>query len=150
MKDPYNLQRFIDAQEGDYEVALKEIKHGKKQSHWMWYIFPQISGLGYSAISRLYAISGLIEAEAYFEHPVLGKRLIGISKELLHHKTDNATEIFGSPDDIKLRSCMTLFAMVPGADPVFDSVLKKFFGGIRDDKTLSIIKDEENEFGKVF
>ncbi len=150
MKDPYNMQRFIDAQENDYEIALKEIGRGRKQSHWMWYIFPQITGLGYSAISRLYAISGLNEAQAYLGHPVLGKRLVAISEVLLQQKTGNATEIFGSPDDMKLKSCMTLFAMVPGADPVFELVLKKFFDGTKDDKTLSIIKDEENESGKIF
>jgi len=139
MNDPYNLQRFIDAQTSDYEIAMKEITQGRKRSHWMWYIFPQITGLGHSAMAQRYAITSLDEAIAYYQHPVLGKRLIEISKALLSLATKDATRIFGTPDDMKLKSCMTLFAMVPNADPVFGLVLKKFFNGIKDEVTLEMI-----------
>jgi len=150
MNDPYNLQRFQDAQETDYETALREVRRGKKQRHWMWYIFPQIAGLGYSAVSRLYALSGLPEAEAYLQHPVLGSRLLEISRELLALKGSDAHEIFGSPDDMKLRSSMTLFAAVKDADPVFEAVLRKYFGDEQDERTLGILRDEENESGRIF
>ena len=134
-----NLQRFIDTQKNDYAIALNEIKNGRKQSHWMWYIFPQIEGLGYSSTSKYYAIKNIDEAKAYLNHAVLGKRLIEISNELINLKSSNAKNIFGSPDDMKLKSCMTLFAAIPGADIVFESVLKKFFNGSKDTKTLQII-----------
>ena len=137
-----SLQRFIDAQQSDYETALSEIKRGRKQSHWMWYIFPQIQGLGFSATSKLYAIKNLKEAQAYLNHPLLGKRLKEITDALINLPSNNAHEIFGSPDDVKLRSSMTLFASLPDADPVFESALKKFFKGEKDAKTLSIIKHE--------
>jgi len=137
-----SLQRFIDAQQSDYETGLSEIKRGRKQSHWMWYIFPQIQGLGFSATSKLYAIKNLKEAQAYLNHPLLGKRLKEITDALINLPSNNAYEIFGSPDDVKLKSSMTLFASVPDADPVFESALKKFFEGEKDAKTLSIIKDE--------
>ena len=137
-----SLQRFIDAQQSDYETALSEIKRGRKQSHWMWYIFPQIQGLGFSATSKLYAIKNLKEAQAYLNHPLLGKRLKEITDALINLPTNDAHEIFGSPDDVKLKSSMTLFASLPDADPIFESVLKKFFKGEKDAKTLSIIKDE--------
>jgi len=136
------LQRFIDAQQSDYETALSEIKRGRKQSHWMWYIFPQIQGLGFSATSKLYAIKNLKEAQAYLNHPLLGKRLKEITDALINLPTNDAHEIFGSPDDVKLKSSMTLFASLPDADPIFESALKKFFKGEKDAKTLSIIKDE--------
>lgn len=137
-----SLQRFIDAQQSDYETALSEIKRGRKQSHWMWYIFPQIQGLGFSATSKLYAIRNLQEAQEYLIHPLLGKRLKEITDALINLPSNNAHEIFGSPDDVKLKSSMTLFASLPDADPVFESALKKFFKGEKDAKTISIIKDE--------
>lgn len=137
-----SLQRFIDAQQSDYETALSEIKRGRKQSHWMWYIFPQIQGLGFSATSKLYAIRNLQEAQEYLIHPLLGKRLKEITDALINLPSNNAHEIFGSPDDVKLKSSMTLFASLPDADPVFESALKRFFKGEKDAKTLSIIKDE--------
>jgi uncharacterized protein (DUF1810 family) len=137
-----SLQRFIDAQQSDYETALSEIKRGRKQSHWMWYIFPQIQGLGFSATSKLYAIKNLKEAQAYLNHPLLGKRLKEITDALINLPSNDAHEIFGSPDDVKLKSSMTLFASLPDADPIFESALKKFFKGEKDAKTLSIIKDE--------
>jgi uncharacterized protein (DUF1810 family) len=139
MNNNYNLQRFLDAQENDYAIALSEIKNGAKQSHWMWYIFPQILGLGYTSTSIQYGIKDLDEATAYLNHEILGKRLIEISNALLALETNDAREIFGSPDNLKLRSCMTLFSLVPGADKVFQQVLDKFFNGRKDEKTLQLL-----------
>jgi uncharacterized protein (DUF1810 family) len=134
-----NLQRFVDAQNTDYPQALAEIKAGRKRSHWMWYIFPQIQGLGYSSISQRYAIQDAREAAAYLQHPVLGARLVEISQALLGLASSNATSIMGSPDDLKLRSSMTLFGAVPGASPVFQQVLDKFFAGKPDSQTLRLL-----------
>ena len=134
------LQRFIDAQANDYPLALAEIMNGRKRTHWMWYVFPQIQGLGMSETSRLYAIKDIDEAAAFLNHPVLGSRLIRICNELLNLKTNNAHQIFGSPDDVKLHSSMTLFSSVPSADPVFEKVLEKFFKGKKDERTLAIIE----------
>jgi uncharacterized protein (DUF1810 family) len=142
-EDSYQLQRFIDAQEAVFETALAEIKNGKKQSHWMWFIFPQIQGLGFSQTSKFYAIKDLGEADAYLKHPVLGDRLRQICKELLKLKGDDAHRIFGSPDDLKLKSSMTLFSSVPNADPAFQAVLDKFFGGTKDLNTLRILKHKQ-------
>jgi uncharacterized protein (DUF1810 family) len=133
------LDRFLVAQERDYESALTEISYGRKQTHWMWYIFPQIQGLGFSETAKYYAIKDLKEAGEYYLHPVLGPRLIRISKELLNHQDKTAQEIFGTPDDLKLRSCMTLFTAVPNADPIFNAVLERFFGGGTDQKTQRIL-----------
>ena len=133
------LQRFLDAQEKDYAVALSEIKNGRKKSHWIWYNFPQIKGLGFSETSRFYAIKDLQEAEAYLSHPVLGERLIQISNALLELPENDANKIFGSPDDLKLKSSMTLFASIDNTNPVFSKVLDKFFNGERDIKTLQIL-----------
>ena len=142
MPSSENLQRFLDAQQSDYEIALSEIKKGRKRSHWMWYIFPQIHGLGFSEVSRFYAIKDMDEAEEYLKHPVLGKRLVQISNVLLGLTTDNANTIFGSPDDLKLKSSMTLFSLLPNADLVFQRVLDKFFSGEKDQKTLQLVADE--------
>ena len=138
---PHNLQRFITAQQNDYPTALAEIKQGRKRSHWMWYIFPQIAGLGFSETSRHYALKNVDEAQAYLNHPVLGNRLIEICKELLKLPINNATQIFGTPDDMKLRSCVTLFAALPNTNPVFQQVLVQFFNGEGNSKTLRIISD---------
>jgi len=134
-----DLSRFTDAQRSTYSDAFSEIKNARKRSHWMWFIFPQIAGLGFSETSTYYAIKNLKEAKAYLEHPVLGGRLIEISEALVKLSGNDATEIFGSPDDLKLKSSMTLFEAVPGADPVFRSVLDKFFGGEGDSKTLQLL-----------
>jgi uncharacterized protein (DUF1810 family) len=134
-----DLNRFLTAQEKDYATALAEIRGGRKRSHWMWYIFPQIAGLGFSETSKFYAIKDKAEAEAYLNHPVLGKRLVEISGALIELKYDHATRIFGSPDDMKLKSSMTLFAGLPGADPVFTQVLAKFFNGIPDWETRRLL-----------
>lgn len=142
MSSSENLQRFLDAQQSDYEIALSEIKKGRKRSHWMWYIFPQIKGLGFSEVSRFYAIRNIDEAEEYLGHPILGKRLVEISNELLH--SNNGRKIFGNPDDLKLKSSMTLFSSISKTNPVFEMVLQKFFDGKKDDKTLAILAEEEN------
>jgi uncharacterized protein (DUF1810 family) len=133
------LKRFMEAQQRDYETALAEIKNGRKSSHWMWYIFPQIRGLGFSSVSRHYGISGLKEAEAFLRHPMLGPRLTAICQALLDLAGSNATQIFGSPDDLKLCSSMTLFAAVKDSDPVFQQVLDRFFRGKPDPQTLTIL-----------
>ncbi|GAB3799698.1 DUF1810 domain-containing protein [Spirosoma humi] len=134
-----NLQRFLDAQATDYDRALAEIKSGRKQSHWMWYIFPQIAGLGVSDMARFYAIKNLQEARDYLEHPVLGSRLINISKALLGIEGKTANQILGSIDELKLRSSMTLFNALTNTDPVFQAVIDKFFDGQDDLKTRSLL-----------
>jgi len=125
----HNLQRFVDAQSYSYENALSEIKNGKKQSHWMWYIFPQLDGLGKSETSKKYAIKTKDEAIEYLKHSILGNRLIEISNELLKINNKSAYQIFGGPDDLKLKSCMTLFALIQRDVPVFQEVLNKYFEG---------------------
>jgi len=139
MSSSNSLTRFTEAQAQNYADALAEIKNGKKRTHWMWYVFPQIQGLGNSEFARFYAIKDLEEAEAYFKHPVLGSRLIEISSSLLKLKGNDAYAIFGSPDDMKLHSSMTLFSLVPNADPVFEAVLQKFYNSEKDSKTLMIL-----------
>lgn len=136
----HELEKFVKAQENSYQDALAEVKNGKKTSHWMWYIFPQLRGLGHSSTSAYYGIGNLDEAVSYLKHPLLGPNLIGISMALLSLSTDSAYAVFGSPDDKKLQSCMTLFSMVPGANPVFKDVLKRFFNGARDVKTLDLLE----------
>ena len=137
--DPFDLTRFVRAQEADYETALSEVRSGRKRSHWMWYIFPQIEGLGASAMSRRYAIRSRAEAEAYLRHPVLGQRLVECAEAVLGIEGRSAFEIFGSPDDFKLRSCATLFAAVSPAGSVFERVLSAYFGGQRDEATLRLL-----------
>ena len=134
-----DLKRFLEAQETDFATALAEIKRGRKQSHWMWYIFPQIASLGFSSTSKFYAIKDRDEAESYLVHPVLGKRLIEISNALLEIEGKTANQIFGSPDDVKLKSSMTLFGALDDANPVFQTVLDKYFGGAKDRRTLELI-----------
>lgn len=137
--DPFDLQRFVSAQREDYYTALTELRSGRKESHWMWYIFPQIDGLGYSPTSKLYAIKSLSEARAYLQHPLLGQRLIECAEIVVQLTGRSASAIFGAPDDMKLRSSMTLFAAVPGADPVFARVLEKYFAGQPDQRTLDLL-----------
>jgi uncharacterized protein (DUF1810 family) len=139
MANEPNLKRFLDAQATDYTQALAEVKAGHKRSHWMWYIFPQVQGLGFSETSRYYGIKDLAEATAYLQHPVLGSRLVSICEELLKLPGSNATSIMGSPDDMKLKSSMTLFAAVSNTNAVFQQVLAKFFGGVQDNKTLKVL-----------
>ena len=134
-----DLSRFVDAHKNAFQTALMEIRNGRKQSHWMWYIFPQIRGLGYSSMSQYYAIQDPDEAAAFLRDPYLGKNLLEICSALLELETNDAFEVFGAPDNRKLQSSMTLFSLVPDADPVFRSVLDKFFGGKRDHKTLELL-----------
>jgi uncharacterized protein (DUF1810 family) len=134
--DLFDLRRFLDGQEGAYQQALSEIRRGRKTSHWMWYVFPQIRGLGFSAMAERYAISSAAEAEAYLRHPVLGRRLVECFEAVLEVEGRSAHDIFGSPDDLKLRSCATLFAAVSPAGSVFHRLLDKYFEGEPDEKTL--------------
>ncbi len=138
----FNLERFKKAQERDYAQALAEIKNGRKESHWIWYIFPQIKGLGYSEISRFYGIEGREEAKAYIDDELLKKRLVEISEALLALQCFDAEKIMGYPDDLKLKSCMTLFAETSPETDVFEKVLEKFFDGKKDKKTLELLKAE--------
>jgi uncharacterized protein (DUF1810 family) len=138
--DPFNLSRFLQAQEADYQHALSEIKAGQKRSHWMWYIFPQLDGLGFSSTSRLYGIKSIEEAHAYISHPVLGTRLREIAEAVLNVEGRPAATIFGSPDDQKLKSCATLFAAVSPSGSVFERILEKYFGSERDEKSLQVLK----------
>lgn len=138
----FNLERFKKAQERDYAQALAEIKSGRKESHWIWYIFPQLKGLGYSEISRFYGIEGRAEAKAYIEDELLKKRLVEISEALLALQCSDAEKVMGYPDDLKLKSCMTLFAETSPETDVFEKVLEKFFDGKKDKKTLELLKAE--------
>ncbi len=136
-----HLFRFLEAQENTYSSALREIKSGRKTSHWMWFIFPQITGLGSTDYSIKYSIKSVNEARSYLKHPVLGKRLIEISSELLNIQGKSALDILGSPDNKKLRSSMTLFNYVSGNEKLFQKVLNKYFEAEPDSKTLQIIDD---------
>ena len=138
--DPYDLSRFVRAQEHVYEQALSEIRSGRKRTHWMWYIFPQFDGLGFSSTSRHYAIKSVAEAKAYVSHPLLGSRLLRCAEAALAVEGRSAKEIFGSPDDLKLRSCATLFACVLPPGSVFDLLLEKYYPDGRDDQTLLLDK----------
>jgi uncharacterized protein (DUF1810 family) len=137
--DPHNLNRFVLAQEDDYAQALAEIRSGRKRSHWIWYIFPQFEGLGFSSMSRQYSIKSVAEAEGYLKHPTLGPRLRECCEAALSVEGRSAFEIFGSPDDMKLRSCATLFACASPPGSVFDRLLEKYFQGQRDDRTLRLM-----------
>jgi uncharacterized protein (DUF1810 family) len=135
------LNRFLKAQENSYDQALNEIKAGRKRSHWMWYIFPQYKGLGFSDTSKYYSIQDLNEARNFLEHPILGSRLKEISNELLLLNESTANRVFGSPDDLKLKSSMTLFSCIDSSEyKTFIKVLDKYFDGHLDEKTLNLIK----------
>jgi uncharacterized protein (DUF1810 family) len=137
--DPHDLQRFLQAQQRSYARALAEIKNGRKTSHWMWYVFPQFLGLGQSEMSRRYAIGSVAEAKAYLEHPILGQRLRECCEAALAVEGRSAHQIFGSPDDFKLKSCATLFAHTSPPGSVFHRVLDKYFEGSSDDTTLRLM-----------
>ena len=139
------MNRFLTAQERDYPTALKEIQAGRKQSHWMWYIFPQSAGLGVSAKSQFYAIADMAEAKAYLEQPVLRAHLIEISEALLKLDTDDARQVMGFPDDLKLRSSMTLFHLTDPSLGVFQQVLDKYYGGEMDQQTIDILGIKQDE-----
>ena len=140
-----HLERFKEAHQRDYATALAEIRSGRKKSHWMWYIFPQIHDLGFSSISQFYAIQNLREAREYLNNSILGTHLEEISTALLALKTDDPHEVFGSPDDMKLCSCMTLFEKADPGKEIFSKVLDKFYHGKRDTRTLEILRSEAPE-----
>ena len=137
----YDLSRFAEAQRRDYATALGEIRRGRKESHWMWYIFPQIRGLGFSSTSYFYGVEDEAEAKAFLADPYLGGNLTEISKALLELPTRRARDVFPAPDDKKLRSSMTLFACAAGSDSVFEQVLDRYFDGEKDPKTLEILQN---------
>jgi uncharacterized protein (DUF1810 family) len=138
--DPFDLERFVRAQERDYLDALAELRSGRKRSHWMWYVFPQFRGLGFSAMSRRYAIGSVDEAQAFLRHPVLGPRLRESAAALLAIANRSAMEILGSPDDLKLRSSATLFACVSPPGSAFEQLLQKYWEGEPDEATLRLLK----------
>lgn len=139
MADNYNLSRFVAAQEYSYDSALMELNNGRKMSHWMWYIFPQLRGLGHSYNSNYYGMSGIDEAKAYLNHPILGVRLKKVCAVILELETSDAKSVFGGIDSHKLRSSMTLFD-VAAKDDIFDKVLMKFYGGKRDQPTVAMLQ----------
>jgi uncharacterized protein (DUF1810 family) len=139
MPDPFDLQRFVDAQDGVYRRVVAELSNGRKQSHWMWFIFPQIAGLGFSALAQRYAMSSTEEAAAYLAHDILGPRLVECTGLVLGVKDKTIRAILGSPDDLKFRSSMTLFSAVSN-DPVFDAAIAKYYAGAKDHATLGILR----------
>ena len=141
MSDPFHLQRFVDAQETSWAAAFAEMKAGRKCGHWMWFMFPQMRGLGFSSTSEFYGIGSLDEARAYLAHPILGPRLAAVTEAVLAHEGRSANAILGSPDDMKLRSSMTLFdaASADGANP-YRAVLRRLFDGAPDPRTLELLR----------
>ncbi len=137
----FDLSRFISAQESVYGRVLEELRNGRKRTHWMWYIFPQIDGLGYSTTSKHFAIKNMEEAQAYLNHSVLGPRLFECAEAVLAIEGHTASNIFGYPDDLKLQSSMTLFALIAGPDSVFAHILDKYFKGEHDVRTLHLLEE---------
>jgi uncharacterized protein (DUF1810 family) len=139
-RDPFDLERFVRAQATNYQEALAEIRGGEKVSHWMWYVYPQLAGLGFSSTARFYGLKGAAEARAYLAHPILGPRLRECCEAALAVEEKTAHDIFGSPDDLKLRSCATLFAAVAPDESLFRRLLEKYYAGRGDDKTLRLLE----------
>jgi uncharacterized protein (DUF1810 family) len=139
MSDAYNLQRFLDAQAHTYHTVLAELRAGRKSSHWIWFIFPQIAGLGHSAMAQQFAIGSLDEAKAYLQHPALGPRLRECTQLVLNVEGRSAEEIFGYPDNLKFRSCMTLFLTAATDNTIFKDALLKYFDGQPDQLTINIL-----------
>ena len=137
MSDPFSLQRFVDAQSQTYDQALAELRAGQKRTHWMWFVFPQVAGLGRSGMAQRFAISGLEEARAYLAHPVLGRRLVESARALTALDTDDPAAVMGPVDAMKLKSSMTLFALAAPDERVFREVLDHYFGGDLDEATTS-------------
>lgn len=135
----WDLERFVLAQQVNCEDALREMRCGRKQTHWMWYIFPQLRGLGRSAMSMRYGLDGLEEARAYLAHPVLGPRLLECCESVLKADSNDPWEVFGSPDNLKFCSCLTLFALAAPSVPIFEQLLDKFYGGQKDLRTIQIL-----------
>jgi uncharacterized protein (DUF1810 family) len=141
--DPHDLQRFVDAQEEVMDAVKRELRSGRKRSHWMWFVFPQMEGLGSSQIAQRYAISSRPEAEAYLAHPILGSRLRNCTALVTDIEGESASAIFGSPDDLKFRSSMTLFEAVADEPAPFETALETYYDGERDDKTLGLLVDTD-------
>jgi len=139
MDDPYDLHRFLDAQAPVYDQVLDELTRGAKTSHWMWFVFPQLRGLGHSAMAHRYGLASLAEAQAYAQHPVLGARLVDCLARVLQVEGRTARQIFGTPDDLKFRSSMTLFELAMPAEPRFGQAIDRHFGGVRDTATLALL-----------
>ena len=144
MTDAYNLHRFLGAQERVYDKVLQELRAGRKTSHWMWFIFPQIAGLGHSAMAQQFAIGSLDEAKAYLQHSVLGPRLRACTQLVLDVNGRSAEEIFGYPDNLKFRSCMTLFLAAATDNAIFNDALLKYFDGQPDTLTLDILAQQQS------
>jgi len=142
VSDSSDLDRFVRAQEANYTQALSELRGGRKRTHWMWYVFPQLEGLGSSPMAVRYAISDLGEAKAYLAHPVLGPRLVECAEAVLQHGGLTASALFGYPDDMKLRSSATLFASVSPAGSVFHRILDTFFQGRPDEASLRLLQSQ--------
>jgi uncharacterized protein (DUF1810 family) len=138
--DAHNLTRFLDAQASIYPEALAELQAGHKRSHWMWFIFPQLAGLGHSQTAQYYAIQSIEEAQAYLNHPTLGPRLIECANTVLNHEGMSATQILGPPDDLKLSSSATLFAQITPADSPFAQILKRYYNNQPDPRTLELLR----------
>jgi len=145
VNDPFNLQRFVDAQEGVFEGVLAELKRGRKYGHWIWFIFPQVKGLGRSSTSQFYGIVSLEEAMAYLQHPVLGARLIQCTELVNAVTRSNAEEIFGDIDAMKFRSSMTLFGQADRKNPIFAEALDKYFEGERDPLTMEYLQNQSRD-----
>jgi uncharacterized protein (DUF1810 family) len=139
MSDIFDLHRFVEAQRPVYDRALQELQAGRKTTHWIWFIFPQLRGLGRSDMAERFGLSGAAEAQAYLQHPVLGPRLVESLTTLQQHCDKSALDILGHPDDLKLRSCLTLFAAIAPDKAVFQEALEQFFGGEKDAKTLLLL-----------
>jgi uncharacterized protein (DUF1810 family) len=139
MNDTFDLLRFIEAQQPVYDRALHELRAGRKATHWMWFVFPQLRGLGRSEMAERFGLSGAAEAQGYLQHPVLGPRLLESVTTLLQHRDKSALDILGHPDDLKLRSCLTLFAAIAPDEAVFQEALERFFGGEMDARTVLLL-----------
>lgn len=138
--DKFNLNRFLDAQENSYTTALNELRSGRKRSHWIWYVFPQLKGLGRSPSSEFYGLAGLAEAAAYLAHSLLGQRLREATNAMLTHKSLTAASVLGELDALKFKSCLTLFSLATPYEQIFTTALEHFFDGERDPKTLALLK----------
>ena len=141
VNDPFDLQRFVIAQAENHDDALAELAAGRKQSHWMWYVFPQLRGLGESAMAQAFGVGSLTEATAYLQHPLLGARLLQCCEMTLRITGRSAREIFGTPDDLKLRSCATLFAAASPTGSVFARLLDRYYAGVPDERTLVLLRE---------
>lgn len=139
--EEFQLDRFLDAQKDSYDIALEELRNGKKRSHWVWYVFPQLRGLGASSASYTYGVVSLAEARAYLVHPILGQRLREATNAMLAHRSMTADSILGELDALKFRSCLTLFSLADPSETIFTDALEYFFGGARDSRTIQLVAD---------